>query len=80
MSVLWPGCGSVSGAFQLRRSHMGGTYGSERETEKRELGRVGERKKRKGEKLCEKQGFTQHYITFISPPCLPSLLLSNISD
>lgn len=83
MSVLWPGCGSVSGAFQLCRSHMGGTYGSERETEKREderLGGVGGRKKRKGEKLCEKQGFTQHYITFISPPCLPSLLLSNISD
>lgn len=25
MSVLWPGCGSVSGAFQLCRSHMGGT-------------------------------------------------------
>lgn len=24
MSVLWPGCGSVSGAFQLCRSHMGG--------------------------------------------------------
>lgn len=53
------------------------------EREKREGGRegwMGEEKEEKREKLCEKQGFAQHYITFISPPCLPSLLLSNISD
>lgn len=53
ISVLWPGCGSVSGAFQLCRSHMGGTYGSERETEKREDEKVGwsggEKKEKRGE-------------------------------
>lgn len=52
-----------------------------REREKKEGGReMVEKKRRKRRKLCEKQGFAQHYITFISPPCLPSLLLSNISD
>lgn len=53
MSVLCTGCGSVSGAFQLCRSHMGGTYGSERETEKREDEKVGwsggEKKEKRGE-------------------------------
>lgn len=55
----------------------------ESEREKGEGGRerwLGGEKEEKKEKLCEKQGFAQHYITFISPPCLPSLLLSNISD
>lgn len=60
-----------------------GTYGSERKREQREgrkQRRMGGEKEEKKEKLCEKQGFAKHYITFISPPCLPSLLLSNISD
>lgn len=59
----------------LQISHGGPIGVSERE--KREGG--GEKEEKK-EKLCEKRGFTQHYMTFISPPCLPSLLLSNISD
>lgn len=57
-----------------------GTYSSERKEGGVEREMVGWRKEEKKEKLCEKQGFAEHYITFISPPHLPSLLLSNISD
>lgn len=49
------------------------------EREKRDGWLVGE-KEEKREKMCERQGFAQHYITLISQPHLPSLLLSNISD
>lgn len=53
---------------------------SKRETKESRKGKKHEEREGKREKLCEKQGFTQHYITVISLPCPPSLLLSNISD
>ena len=65
----------------LQISHGGPMAVNERrEKEGRKQRWLGGEKEEKKEKLCEKQGFAKHYITFISPPCLPSLLLSNISD
>lgn len=78
ISVLRPGCGSVNGTFQLSRAHMGPMTQNRRARErqqgidrerniKKERGGYREfdgEKEEKKEKLCEKQGFTQHYITF----------------